>query len=240
MKQNGVFRCGICGCSHSTRLNTYKHYWESCDGCGNMLSSPKEACLGARFFWSSGFAARLMPARRRRLYLPEPAVQARDEAFYDYYGSLVARQQSSKGTKWSGRLQTLKAQLNKVGAGFDGNVVLDISGGPGFLAKELEGVAAQAVVTEYSEVAVKGMSEYLGVRSVRYDFNRDRLSELIDDIFDVVLVNSLNFCTTVNRRYRLEMLPLFLMYGIPAVVGNKNIVRDPNLKTNVFILKQAG
>ena len=55
------------------------------------------------------------------------------------------------------------------------------------------------VVTEFSEKAVGGMKRNLGINAVKFDYQNDRIDEILDDKFDVVFINwSINFCTNIK------------------------------------------
>ena len=44
------FNCPICSSSKNTRINTYKHFWISCDGCSNIFRDPKVIIYSNPFF----------------------------------------------------------------------------------------------------------------------------------------------------------------------------------------------
>lgn len=96
-----------------------------------------------------------------------------------------------------GELDHLKEKLRECGININmnGKKILDISGEPGLLAKQLEGVAERVLVTGYSQIAVDAMKKQLGIDAIKFDYNQDRLHEVIKDKFDIVLIRwSINFC----------------------------------------------
>jgi 2-polyprenyl-3-methyl-5-hydroxy-6-metoxy-1,4-benzoquinol methylase len=85
--------------------------------------------------------------------------------------------------------------LQVSGLNVDNKSVLDVSGGPGYVGKKLSEICNKVVVTEYSEVAVKAMSEVLGIEAIKFDYNSDRLDDLLETKFDIILLrSSIIFC----------------------------------------------
>jgi ubiquinone/menaquinone biosynthesis C-methylase UbiE len=83
----------------------------------------------------------------------------------------------------------------------DGKVVLDISGGPGYVAKELNNICDKCIVTEFSAVATKAIAEHMNIETVKFDYNSDQLEDLFDSSkFDVVMLrSSIIFCENLGK-----------------------------------------
>jgi len=189
---NKSFKCPICRGHSETTINTYKHYWISCNDCGNVFRQRKTKYFIPRIL--PNFISNRIPTRIKRHFFPMKEVIEDESKFYDYYSDASSRG-NAKGTKWEGQLNGIKERLGRCGVDLRGKKILDISGGPGFVVKELEGVAKRAVVTEFSQISVDGMKKNLGVEAVKFDYNKDKLHEVIKDKFDIVLINySINFC----------------------------------------------
>lgn len=188
--------CSYCSSTEFSVINTYKHHWLSCNDCGNMVRERKSAYLLERL---PKFLRKKLPvAFQKALFREQNVIQ--DEAnYYSYYGDTSANG-SAAGTKWRDEFETLVSQLARHNVELSDKDVLDISGGPGFVVKQLHGVARRAVVTEFSQAAVDGMVKHLGIEGAKYDFNSDRLNEVVVGKFDVVLVRyAFNFCMNPNE-----------------------------------------
>ncbi|MBM3262258.1 MAG: methyltransferase domain-containing protein [candidate division Zixibacteria bacterium] len=107
---------------------------------------------------------------------------------------------SSKGTKWEGESEYVQDELNGWGVLLKDKKVIEISGGPGYFAKELSPVSRKWVVTEYSQVSAERMRNILGLEAIKFDFNSDDLSKIVDDTFDIVLLrHCINFCSDIRK-----------------------------------------
>jgi ubiquinone/menaquinone biosynthesis C-methylase UbiE len=151
-----------------------------------------------------------MPVRVQKALLREENVVREEARYYDLYKS-VAATGSADGTKWAHETEALLAQLARHDVRVAGQEVLDISGGPGFLARDLSSTVKRVVVTEYSDESVEGMRAALGLDVRKYDFNNDELHARVDGTFDVVLIRySINFCQNLGafgRELRRVMRP---------------------------------
>lgn len=117
--------------------------------------------------------------------------------FYDCYDKIAASGPS--GTKWAPLIDFRLADFSKHGIDISGKSVLEISGGPGFLAQAMQAAAARVVVTEFSALAADGMARSLQVNAVKFDYNSDDIDRLLEGPFDVVLIiNSIGFCNDLR------------------------------------------
>lgn len=188
--------CGCCGSTERERLRSYKHWWWWCTDCGNVVRERRSVYLAERCLPRSVSGA--LPMRVRKALLREEDVVKDEAKYYDYYATVSALG-DSRGTKWERETETLQHQLSRYGVTLSGREVLDISGGPGYLARDLGATAKRVVVTEYSDDSVQGMRTNLGVDARKYDFNADVLSSCVDGRFDLVLVRyAINFCRDLN------------------------------------------
>lgn len=182
-----VDQCKFCEGFTLTVINTYKHRWFSCNDCGNIFRQKKAKYL-LEFIPENVF--KVIPSRKARRFLSSTLKRKSDCAiFYDYYLDETQGQSvTSKGTKWEGQADKLVLEMKKLGINLTGKNILDISGGPGFLAQELSPLCKKVFVTEYSEIAVDRISKHLGISAIKYDFNNDDIGSLIHEKFDVVLI----------------------------------------------------
>ncbi len=183
--------CTICGGTDFTLLDSYKHTWLWCKSCGTVYSERKTKYP----------AETLFPERLARLFTPKLAMNVLYRSIpdsYDRYAELCKK--GIEYTRWASWPKYYTDLFRLLRIDLSDKSILDISGGPGFLTKELSKKCKRAVVTEYSQTSVDAMSKVLGIEAVRYDYNSDRLEDLIDGKFDVVLdIGSLNFCKDLPK-----------------------------------------
>lgn len=190
-----VNKCIFCGYAKITLINTYKHYWVYCEVCGNAVRFRKERYIFD--FIPKRFLSKL-PKGSTLFFLLNR--QKDKEDFYDYYLENNQMHVSAQGTKWEGELDSLTKELLKFDISLKDKKVLDISGGPGFLAQELKNICKEVVVTEYSQVSVDRMKNILKLDVFKYDYNSDEINRIINNQFDIVLIRySINFCQDVKR-----------------------------------------
>lgn len=215
------FSCALCNSRDATVLETYKHVWYSCNGCGTMRSVRKDRCFfdGLVPSWSR----MLLPNRLYRMLTTERKVIEDGAEFYAYYKGILERHHTSDRTKWCREREGFLEHLHAVGYDISNKRLLDVSGGPGFLVHELKPRIAHGVVTEFSSAAVSAMGEVLGVNARKFDYNTDELSERVDGPFDIVKVNSLNFCddpASFAGSLRKVLAPkgiVYLQFGPPSL-----------------------
>jgi len=85
-------------------------------------------------------------------------------------------------------------------------------------------LARRCVVTEFSDLAVDGIRDALGVEAAKFDYNTDNLAEQVEGPFDVVLVDaSVNFaCDLVGfvrslRRVCEHQALVYVTFTTPTV-----------------------
>jgi 2-polyprenyl-3-methyl-5-hydroxy-6-metoxy-1,4-benzoquinol methylase len=188
---NKQFLCKICGADSKTVIDSYKHYWNSCNDCGNIFRERKEKYI-VPCILSKSLAKIFLPENGMRLLYPEDIVIKEEEQMYDY---TEASTLNVEETKWINQINKIKKNLEIYNISLKKKKVLDISGGPGFVGKELSKVAEKVVVTEFSKIAVESMIKNLNINVVKFDYQTDRIDEVLDEKFDVVFINySINFC----------------------------------------------
>ena len=70
-----------------------------------------------------------------------------------------------------------------------------MSGGPGYVGKELKNECARIVVTEFSEKAVHAMGVQFNIETARFDYTKDKLDEIFKEEFDLIMLrSSIIFC----------------------------------------------
>jgi ubiquinone/menaquinone biosynthesis C-methylase UbiE len=183
--------CPACQQLTTCTVDTYKHLWHWCD-CGNVTRERRSSYAFAESV-PLPVSERVLPDRLISMLYPDEFVRSGERHFYDYYAQ--AAQLELSETKWNIQYERIASRFRQWDIELSGRKFLDISGGPGFLTREVAKVAERAVVTEFSSDATAGMNKHLGVEAVTFDYNSDQLSRVLDGPFDVILIDySINFC----------------------------------------------
>ncbi|MGH9371973.1 MAG: class I SAM-dependent methyltransferase [Vicinamibacterales bacterium] len=194
---NGASGCEVCGCRELSVLRTYKHDWIACADCGNLTRTLRDTYLASALV-PERLGRAILPAKLADFFYPMNNVRRAADNFYRYYEGSAAL--SPGATKYRTETRDLLLELTARGIDLTGRSVLDISGGPGFLARDLAAIASHVVVTEFSPAAVSGMAQHLAVNAVKFDYNSDDLASVTSGPYDVVLVRySINFCLDLQR-----------------------------------------
>ena len=187
--------CPICNSIHLTRVNSYKHYCYVCNDCNNVFHVKKEGKYLLEWILPRFVFKKLLPPKAfLRLFHDRGDISAAD--FYDVYAAECRNLSEVRQSE----VAQLLDQLGLAGINLHGKAVLDISGGPGFVAKELKGICARFVVTEFSEKATQAMKDVLDIETVKFDYTADRLQNIFSDKFDLVLIrSSIIFCPKLDE-----------------------------------------
>jgi ubiquinone/menaquinone biosynthesis C-methylase UbiE len=197
MEKNCALVCPICSGTAFSCVRTYKHDWHQCDTCETVIRERRPHypldLTPIRWLIKHSILNRIYGATLLRVH----EVVAEENVFYDLYGEVAAA--GTKGTKWEPLAEMRMADFARQSIDIKGKSVLEISGGPGFLAQAMQKVARRVVVTEFSNSAAQGMAKYLGVEAVKFDYNSDRIDHCVTGPFDVVLIiYSIAFCNDVR------------------------------------------
>lgn len=205
--------CPTCAGASASLVRTYKHDWYQCHDCRTVRRERR-----AHYFLDiAPIRALIARTSLRRLFgsslLRVPDVVEDERKFYDYYEDVAAT--GLQGTKWEPLNEARLADFSRHGIMIAGKSVLEISGGPGFLAQAIQAVASRVVVTEFSKPAAAGMARSLGINAVKFDYNSDQISQCVDGPFDVVLIiNSIGFCDDLRT----------FVQSLKSVMHNKTVV----------------
>ena len=189
--------CPICKGAKFSSVRTYKHDWHQCDVCETVMRErrPHYTLDIAPIRWLIKHT--ILDRIYGRTLLRVHEVVAQENVFYDLYGDVAAA--GTNGTKWEPLAAMRLADFARHGIDINNKSVLEISGGPGFLAQVMQKVAKRVVVTEFSRSAAEGMAKHLGVEAVKFDYNSDRIDDRVTGPFDVVLIiYSIAFCNDVR------------------------------------------
>ena len=123
--------------------------------------------------------------------------------FYMYYTDILKSSSALadiQGGKWSGQFSKVRDQCDQVGFDLASKSILDISGEPGFFAKDATMICKSVSVTAFAESVSQAMIEKLGLDTKTYDFNTDQLSRVFPgQFFDAVFIRyAIGFASDLN------------------------------------------
>lgn len=185
--------CTICSSHNITKINTYKHLACICNDCNNVFHKRKDKYL-LEYMIPRALAKRLLPHKAfLRLFS-----DVRNSSAPDFYDKEAF--DSTDHTSWRiSEAQQVHDQLAIAGFSLNDVRILDISGGPGYVAKSLVESGAQVVVTEYSSSAVNAMRKQLNLDSFVFDYVNDDISSVVDGKFDLIMIrSSIIFCPDLD------------------------------------------
>lgn len=195
--------CVICQSINIESFEMYKHRWIFCSECGNASQLPRET-YPLEFLvkiWNFPFLSKMLSKlplantiKENMHYFGKNLVA---EELYDQY--LSDGNIDISGTPWEGIPEQIQDLLRKNDISLSSRRVLDISAGPGFVAKEIQKKCEEIVATELSPNTVSRMNTLLDLPTVKFDFNADKLSETFDQKFDLIMMrHSINFCSNIE------------------------------------------
>ena len=197
--------CKICNSKSSEKITTYKHVWYSCNDCGNTFSFKRENYPLSSFIFSFPIKLLNKIAFNKLMFLEKDYLKNQEaiddpSSFYSGYSDLLKNNHSSLKVYDEG-YRELSARLAEEDIKFENKSVLIISGGPGIVANHISKVAKSVLVTEFSDVSCKAMTEHLGLEAVKYDMNNDDLSEVVkNQTFDIVIaISVVGFCLDLEK-----------------------------------------
>lgn len=189
------FCCPVCNSDNVFRFNSYKHHCYACGDCNSVAHVKKEGRYLLEYLLPSKLLRRFLP-RQAYLRLFHAPKEFESAKFYDTYAQACLNENALRRSE----VEQLRDQFALIGADFAGRSVLDISGGPGFVAKHLSSTCKRVVVTECCAEAARAMADTLGISAVTFDYSADALENVFQERFDVVLLrSSIIFCPDLDK-----------------------------------------
>ena len=194
-------QCVICNGNSFETLDSYKHYWVMCLDCENVKRFHKTRYMldfqPLRAFLKAGTKL-LGQEKMSNELLPIHNILEQEDRFYEYYTESCKLVYEK--TKWKPYDDQFLNLLEQAGVSLSGKDILAISEGPGFLAKRISKDVAKVIMTEINHEAVETMNKHLGVEVYKYNFNEDKLSDILSqNRFDLILLRScINFCNDLR------------------------------------------
>jgi SAM-dependent methyltransferase len=144
--------------------------------------------------------AALIPGQDRRLRALRRLIgkQERGADAYRYYEDYLARQDPGV---WEPEYAQFRAKMAGAGVTLSGRHLLDVSGEPGlFAAQAQRDGAASVTVTAFAGNVVAAIRKHLALNAVEFDFNADRLSEVLPGTHDFIVCRyALGYCEDLPR-----------------------------------------
>ncbi len=160
--------------SNTFRVDTHRHIWIIDVNNGNAYSINKKNKSVKSFFFQH---------RKEDPY-----------SIYNYFSSDGHIQSSIKEGK-----KLIREIIQKNNISLEGKKVLDISGGNGHVAAEFKKMGARVVLTEVNENAINYAKKNLGIETYQFDFQKDKLSQVVNEKFDIILVRAaIMFCLDID------------------------------------------
>jgi len=175
--------------------DTYKSIWiEEENGCYTRHQKPSYALdLAPRIAFKIPKVRNIASMLGRK---------SQGEDFYRYYSEIILNYQKTGDLgKWNGEFDRVYKQINDkilLTRPLEG---LDISGEPGFFAKEaLNCNFAKLCVTSFADTVAPSISS-LGIKSLKFDFNSDSLlSYFSTNALDIVFARyCIGFCLNLDK-----------------------------------------
>jgi len=190
--------CPMCFSSNTQKFNSYKHLCFSCGDCNSIFHEKKTKPYLIEYIFPRIIAKRILP-EKAFLRLFHASNDYNPSSFYEVYSEECTAPNPIRRSEVSELLDNFAL----IGEDFKGKAVLDISGGPGLIVKELSAIARRAVVTEYDARATEAMQSVLGIEALKFDYKIDNLSDIVQEKYDVVLLrSSIIFCDNLDKLLR--------------------------------------
>lgn len=200
------YACKICHSKSSEKVTTYKHIWYSCNDCGNTFSFKRKNYPLSSFIFSFPIKLLNKIAFNKLKFLEIDYLKNQEaiddpSSFYSGYADLLKNDDPSLNKDYDGDYNKLSARLAEEDIKFENKNVLMISGGPGIVANQISKVAKSVLVTEFSDVTCKAMTEHLGLKTVKYDINNDELNKVVKNkTFDIIIaISVVGFCLDLEK-----------------------------------------
>jgi 2-polyprenyl-3-methyl-5-hydroxy-6-metoxy-1,4-benzoquinol methylase len=124
----------------------------------------------------------------------------KDFVYIDFYDRYVEECKNPTPIRLS-EVEQLKDLMYLADVDYKNKEILDISGGPGLVAKSLAEEGAKVTVTELTAASVEAMSEAFPISACVFAYDEDDLTELFEHKqFDIVLIrSSIIFARDINK-----------------------------------------
>ena len=187
--------CLICKSELLTKFNSYKHICYACSDCNSVFHKKKNRKYLLEWFLPVKFLSKILPRQVVLRLFHAPNKKFDPSEFYDGYKDQSLNPSTVKISQADQILDILDA--NKID--IKNSEILDISGGPGVVASKFKDKCKRIIVSEYSNISVNAMKENLNVDAVKFDYANDKIENVVQGKFDIILVrSSIIFCEDIE------------------------------------------
>ena len=176
---DSALKCTECGGANLRAVTTYKRIWRLCSDCGTGVPTQRDR-----------YPFAFLPHPKFKM----PAGQDQ-QSIYDYFVDPFHIRYSIDTAH-----EFLAKHVRPNQIDLSGKRVLDVSGGNGHFIKEIEKQGAVVSLTEINKRAIEHAKELHGFNVYEFDFNAQRIHEIVNDTFDLVLLRAaIMFCRALKQ-----------------------------------------
>lgn len=200
--------CRICNSKESFyKINSYKHYWYLCEGCRNIFSIKKKKKDSFLKIFLINFLSKITNQKRIKKLLLFESIDG--DRFYEYSNKRFVTTGNyipvkNVDNKWKKYDQEFIKYLEENNIDLTSKKILSISDEPGFIVDHLTKFTQieNITLTAYESVTANEMADKLRCKVKKFDLNKDRLSEISTEKYDLIF-----FRSTLN--FNLDFISLF-------------------------------
>jgi SAM-dependent methyltransferase len=180
-------KCKFCNSNNTFFVNSFKNYWLYCGGCKNQksFSKNKKTIFNYVSFIFYIFDKIFKTTLRNTLCYYNKSPQ--DQYFY-YFD--VIKNHRYEETKWFNYDKLFIDFLDNNNIVLYDKKLISISEEPGYFYKLIKNKCSKVLFTALNNSVTQIMKNNVGVNTITYDCNKDDISQLTDDKFDIILVRS--------------------------------------------------
>ena len=179
--------CIYCNSNNTFEIDSLKHYWTYCLNCKNQKSfqKNKETIFNtlSLFFLILDKFFKTTLQNMLCYYKTSPSDQ------YYYYKDVI-KNHRYEDTKWFSYDSEFILFLKNNLIDLQDKKVISISEEPGFFYKLIKDKCRKVLFTALNNSVTEIMIQQIGVDTITYDANKDDISKLVNDYFDIILIRS--------------------------------------------------
>ena len=193
--------CRICKNKSSfISIDSYKHIWFFCKNCKNIFSKKKSKRDSIFKLKLVEAVSNITNSQRLRKLLLFSNISGKEFYTYSpgnvnyYTGNYFPNKMSNN--KWKNHDEIFIKNLEKYNINLNSKKILSISDEPGTIVQTLSKYTRldNITLTAYEKNTAYHMNKILGCKVIEYDLNNDKLSNLVNDSYDLIFFRStLNF-----------------------------------------------
>lgn len=174
-------------------VDAYKNTWLYSEKTGNYECFQKEEYP---FAWFDSRLFRRLPILRDVCRLLGRNLQGVDS--YRFYEQVI---EDGNREVWQNEFFEVRKELEELGHSLRNQSILDVSGEPGFFARDATEVCSGVDVTAFAENVSVAMAQVLGLKSQTFDFNTESLEKKYSSrLFDWIFVRyGIAYCENLGK-----------------------------------------